>query len=425
MARTAVVALAFLALMAGPAQATDVPGRRGAGLHARRPGGVQTTGAVGLLNPGAGPETSARAGDAALVARRGPQLAARRRPDPPGAPVFPLDGEALTAWRATSIYVGLPEGGRQPNDKRYPILVSAPASRGCSRRTRPGFRASSPSPTSRRPRADRRTRWVAAGRRHGLESCASSTTRIDENNGVRLPHDPPRLRARPRPRPLSPAAAVPGFAAALLANLVLGRRGVSDFWTVMAVLAVAVLSGARCSPRSSAHRLPSGASSSPSSAPTCSRWGSTAPRRPSHPSARHRTPATSGSPTSSRRCSSCRPSAAPRSSSPARLGRPSRHGAPRVRDGGREPVRRRRRRGDRARRRLRRARGPARRRRPAGARDRRRRLARSRARARRPRCGHRAARATSRRLSRTVRWVWPETSVERVELSWARATASL
>ena len=41
----------------------------------------------------------------------------------------------------------------------------------------------------------------------------------------------------------SPTAAVPALAAALLANLVLGLAGVSDFWTVMAVFAVAVLLG--------------------------------------------------------------------------------------------------------------------------------------------------------------------------------------
>ena len=41
----------------------------------------------------------------------------------------------------------------------------------------------------------------------------------------------------------SPAAAVPALAAALLTNLVLGLADVSDFWTVMAVFAVAVLLG--------------------------------------------------------------------------------------------------------------------------------------------------------------------------------------
>ena len=35
--------------------------------------------------------------------------------------IFPVD-EALGSVESNVIYVGLPEGGRQPNDKRYPIL---------------------------------------------------------------------------------------------------------------------------------------------------------------------------------------------------------------------------------------------------------------------------------------------------------------
>src|SRR5262245_10616059 len=67
MVRTAALALSFMAFMAGPAQATDfqvvvVPGFTVDDLAA-----VQDRGAVGLMNPGAGPETSAELALAALA----------------------------------------------------------------------------------------------------------------------------------------------------------------------------------------------------------------------------------------------------------------------------------------------------------------------------------------------------------------------
>ena len=43
--------------------------------------------------------------------------------------LFPLEG-ALGSEAGSAIYVGLPEGGRQPNDRRYPILVVGPGYEG-------------------------------------------------------------------------------------------------------------------------------------------------------------------------------------------------------------------------------------------------------------------------------------------------------
>ena len=83
MARTAVVALAFLALMAGPAQATTfqvvvVPGLTLDDLEA-----CADRGAVGLLNPGPGRRRAARSRCAALV--RGEVRNSLRGGGPPAA----------------------------------------------------------------------------------------------------------------------------------------------------------------------------------------------------------------------------------------------------------------------------------------------------------------------------------------------------
>ena len=82
MARTAVVALAFLAFMAGSAQATTfqvvvVPGLTLDDLEE-----FADRGAVGLLNPGAGGDEP-QVGDARPRHRRGPQLAEGRWPRSP------------------------------------------------------------------------------------------------------------------------------------------------------------------------------------------------------------------------------------------------------------------------------------------------------------------------------------------------------
>ncbi|MGH3038983.1 MAG: hypothetical protein ACRDLZ_06180, partial [Gaiellaceae bacterium] len=131
MARTAVLALALIALMAGPAQGSAptafevivVPGLTLDDLEA-----VQDLGAVGLLNPGAGPETSADLAEASLV--RGEVQNSLRGGIPPGpALLSPSRGE-LGSAAGPAIYLGLPEGGRQPNDRRYPVLVVGPGYEG-------------------------------------------------------------------------------------------------------------------------------------------------------------------------------------------------------------------------------------------------------------------------------------------------------
>jgi hypothetical protein len=242
MARTAAVALAFLAFMAGSAQATTFQVVVVPGLTLDDLEGVADTGAVGLLNPGAGPETSRALALRALVTGEVRNSLRGEDPTPVLAQISYTEGP-LGSVEGNAVYVGLPEGGRQPNDRRYPILVVGP-----------GFEGLLTSESTRIPGlvsiAD--IAPTALGQEDGLESEDAADTvsklrelddRIDENNGVRLPATILVCALVLGLALFSPAAAVPGLAVALLTNLVLGLAGISGFWTVMAVFAVAVLFG--------------------------------------------------------------------------------------------------------------------------------------------------------------------------------------
>jgi hypothetical protein len=241
MARTAVLALAFMALMAGPAQATDLEVVVVPGFTVDDLARVQDRGAVGLLNPGAGPETSAELALASLV--RGEVRNSLRGGTPSGPELLsPTEGE-LGSAAGPKVYVGLPEGGLQPNDRRYPILVVGPGYEGLltSESTRiPGLvSVVDVAPT-------------ALGEEDALGSDPAGDAvaelrdldeRIRANNRVRLPATVLVCALVLGLALLAPAAAVPGFAAALAANLVLGLAGVSGFWAVLVALGLAVALG--------------------------------------------------------------------------------------------------------------------------------------------------------------------------------------
>jgi hypothetical protein len=243
MARTAAVALAFLAFMAGSAQATNFQVVVVPGLTLDDLDEFAGRGAVGLLNPGAGPETSRRLAMRALFTG---EIRNSLRDEGLGGPlplIFQVDEGPLGSADGNVIYLGLPEGGRRPNDKRYPILVVGPGFDGLleSDSTRiPGLVSIVDiAPTAR-------------GQEGGLESQPAGDTisklrelddRIDENNDVRLPATILVCALVLALALFSPAVAVPALAAALLANLALGLAGISDFWSVLAIFALAVLLG--------------------------------------------------------------------------------------------------------------------------------------------------------------------------------------
>jgi hypothetical protein len=241
MARTAALALAFLALMAGAAQATTfevvvVPGFALDDLEE-----AQELGAVGLLNPGAGPETSRALAEASLV--RGEVRNSLRGGGPTGPPLLETSSGELGSAERPAIYVGLPEGGLQPNDRRYPIVVVGPGYEGLltSEETRiPGLVSIVDIA------ATALDRDVALGSEPEDDAAAelrSLDERIDANNEVRLPATILVCALVVALALVLPTAAVPGLAAGLLANLLLGVAGVSGFWAVLAVLGLAVALG--------------------------------------------------------------------------------------------------------------------------------------------------------------------------------------
>jgi hypothetical protein len=238
MARAAALALALFALLASDARAaqqlfvftTDEP------LSAS-PGD-----ALGLLVPGAGPETSREQALAALV--RGEVRNSLRGGTPEGKPLvkvtpFPARPGPFLRY----ILVQLPPAGTQSNDKRYPVLVHAPGYRGIlvSDSTRiPGLVSIADiAPT-------------ALGEDGALTSqpdsdpaatLASLDDRIDGHNDSRVPAGLTAGVILLVLALLWPRAGLLGFGAALLANLVLGLAGVSSFWPTLAVIGLAAASG--------------------------------------------------------------------------------------------------------------------------------------------------------------------------------------
>ncbi|HXV34209.1 MAG TPA: hypothetical protein VD769_09380 [Gaiellaceae bacterium] len=247
MARTAMLAFAVMALMAGPAQGSAPAGTAAyevivvPGLTLDRLQAVQGEGAVGLLNPGAGPETSA---DLALASlRRGEVRNSLRGGAPSGPELVDTRYGPLLSGEGPAIYVGLPDGGLEPNDERYPILVVGPGYGGLltSDSTRiPGLVSiADVAPTALGQ--DGALGSEPAG--DAVAELRDLNARINDNNATRLPATIVVCALVLALVWLAPAAAVPGFAAALLANLALGVAGVSGFWAVVTALVVAVAVG--------------------------------------------------------------------------------------------------------------------------------------------------------------------------------------
>jgi hypothetical protein len=240
-ARTAALALAFLALTVGEAQATTfrVVAVPGLGLEAL--GELAERGAVGLVVPGAGPETSREIALAAL--ERGEVRNSLRGGLPEGEPLIEVEVREAIPSGSQLVVVGIPIGGRESNDRRYPVAVIGQGYKGVltSDSTRiPGLVSIADlAPT-------------ALGRNDALGSQPADDparelrdldARIDEKNDVRpwatlLAVVLVAFLALARPW-----VAVTAFAALLIANLILGWTGVSAPWLVLLALALAALAG--------------------------------------------------------------------------------------------------------------------------------------------------------------------------------------
>jgi hypothetical protein len=242
--RLVVLVLAVLALSAdrARAQAEALPVIVVRGLELEDLAGLERRGAVGMLVPGAGPTTSGADARAALT--RG-EVRNSLRGGRLSGPVLIQAATADEVPRAgPAVVLGLPAGGEQRNDDRYPIAVIAPGFEGLlvSESTRiPGLvSVADVAPT-------------ALGREDGLtteaaERAAAEVVALD----ARIRDNRVSSRAATLLAAvlllvlawLNPRAAVLGFATGLAANLVLGAPGISEPWVVVAVVGFAIAVGA-------------------------------------------------------------------------------------------------------------------------------------------------------------------------------------
>ena len=241
MVRTAALALAFLVLTASEAHARDfqvvvVPDLTLADLPE-----LEGRGAIGLLVPGAGPETSEDLALAGLV--RGEARNSLRGGMPEGAALLEAQTGTLGSAEGPAVYVGLPQGGRQANDRRYPILVAGRGYEGLlvSESTRiPGLVSIvDVAPTALG--TENALGWQADA--DAAAELAALDERIDANNSTRLWAVLLACALLVALALALPRAAVPALAALLFANLLLGLAGVSAPWLILLLLAVAVLAG--------------------------------------------------------------------------------------------------------------------------------------------------------------------------------------
>jgi hypothetical protein len=241
MARTLVVALAFLTMLVGEAQATTFRVVVVPGLELSDLSELADRGAVGLLVPGAGPRTSAERARAALV--RGEVRNSLRDGLPADRPLISVES-ADDIPEGNAIVLALPQGGEQANTRRYPVAVIGGGYEGLlvSDSTRiPGLVSIADiAPT-------------ALERDDGLRSQASDDPagelvaldrRISENDDSRLPATLLAALLILALVFIWPRAALLGFATGLAANLVLGVAGVSEPWVVLVVIGLAVAVGA-------------------------------------------------------------------------------------------------------------------------------------------------------------------------------------
>jgi hypothetical protein len=234
MTRILALGLALTALLAGPAEAANlrvvvVPELELADLEA-----LSQQGAIGLLVPDAGPETSAERSLAAL--ERGAVRNSLLGDDPPGDPLLEA-GVARNAPAAPTIVLALPRGGLQANDRRYPIAVLAPGYRGLltSRSTRlPGLVSIvDVAPTA----LDRDDALGSTSASDPVAEVAALDARIRDNRNAKAPVLLVSLALIVALAVFFPAAALPAFAAVLLANLALGIAGATDAWVhVLAIV---------------------------------------------------------------------------------------------------------------------------------------------------------------------------------------------
>jgi hypothetical protein len=129
MTRILAFGLLLAALLAAPAQAAQMSVIVVPDQDLRRIERLSREGAIGMLVPDAGPETSLRR--AVMALQRGEVRNSLLDGEPTGD-VLIEEVRFLPHWRldGPKIVLGLPGPGTRPNDRRYPIAVIAPGYRG-------------------------------------------------------------------------------------------------------------------------------------------------------------------------------------------------------------------------------------------------------------------------------------------------------
>lgn len=239
MARAAALALVLFALVAGDARAADrLPVYVVEGQPPELAEGAG--GAVGLLVPGAGPETSREQAIAALV--RGEVRNSLRGGKPEDPPLISVD-ELSGAPEPPYILVSLPRGGTQSNDGRYQVVVVAPGYRGIlvSDSTRiPGLVSIADIVPTALGEEDA---LASTPDPNAAATLADLDARIDDHNDSRVPAGILVGVVLLALALLWPSAGLLGFGAALLANLALGLAEVSSFWPTVVVIGLAAAVG--------------------------------------------------------------------------------------------------------------------------------------------------------------------------------------
>jgi len=198
---------------------------------------LSNRGAVGLLVPDAGPETSATRAVAALErgAVRNSILGGR----PAGEVVVEVE-TAATIPSGPAIVLALPRGGLQPNDRRYPIAVVGEGYGGVltSESTRiPGLVSIvDVAPTAR---GEGRALGVQADD-DPLGTLADLDRRIEADRDAKPAFLLVALALLVGGAAFYRGAVLPAFAAVLVANLVIGAIGLTAVWGDVLVLVVAV-----------------------------------------------------------------------------------------------------------------------------------------------------------------------------------------
>jgi hypothetical protein len=200
---------------------------------------LEDLGAVGLLVPANGPTTSAAQAEAALTTGE-VRNSLLEGGVPDAAPLVSYETAAAPPASGPVIVLGLPTGGDEPNDRRYPVAVLAP-----------GFEGLLVSKSTRLPGVVFLTDIAptALGEEDGLtsEPEANAAARvleldrlIDEKKNARLASGLLVAGLLLLLALVFPRAALLAYVTTLTANLALGATETATLWIVLLAFAVAV-----------------------------------------------------------------------------------------------------------------------------------------------------------------------------------------